>query len=106
MHIAPATDGALEREGRGLEADDHHLEAQQPEVRLPPLCQLAEAAGAHGLEEGGGDVVVFRRRRGVAGGGDEVRAGLLEGGPGEVVVDCGEGAVALLGWGSCHVCMS
>ena len=94
----PAAGGALEREGRRLEADDHHLEAQQPEVGGPALRELAEAAGAHGLEEA--RVCI---RIGVFVGGGEGGAGLLEGGRGEAAVDGGEGAVALCGVVWCGV---
>lgn len=84
---APAAGRALERERRGLEADDHHLEAQQAEVDLPRLTQLAEPPGPHRLEEGGGGVRLDVR--------GEAGAGLLEGGRGELVVHGGQGAVAL-----------
>lgn len=87
-HYPPAAHGALEREGRGLEADYHHLEAQQPEVDLPSLRQLAEAALPRGLEEAALGLLQELRV-------GQVRAGLLKGGVGERPVHEGEGAVAL-----------
>lgn len=90
--LLPAAGGALEREGRGLEADKHDLEAYEAKAHGPALRQLAEPPRAHGPEEEGGGFLLFLLVGGVGGGG----AGFFEGGAGQVPVQGGERAVALL----------